>query len=230
MDLVFCRTVIFRKPRASRVSSSGHPRLTESMLSEHLVGSVDGEIMARFVKQLENDGENKSENYEYIDTAEFSAVGIDNAQEGDGVNESKDRGMEEKYPSNSVHSSAISIHGIPVVEMSHRAEPECDMRKVRETTALFNERLAAYETMGEQLEKANASLVALESEKSKVEMEVVKLREMIQESEIKESMPSNHLPEAKTKEANKAASEEDDAVLTNGYAFRHEKQCERIHS
>jgi len=172
--------------------------------------------MARFVKQLENDGENKSENYEYIDTAEFSAVGIDNAQEGDGVNESKDRGMEEKYPPNSVHSSAISIHGIPVVEMSHRAEPECDMRKVRETTALFNERLAAYETMGEQLEKANASLVALESEKSKVEMEVVKLREMIQESEIKESMPSNHLPEAKTKEANKAASEEDDAVLTNG--------------
>ena len=172
--------------------------------------------MARFVKQLEHNGENKSENYDRIDTAELSAVGIDNAQDGDGVNENKDREMEEKYPSDSVHSSAISIHGIPVVEMSHRADPECDMRKVRETTSLFEERLAAYETMRDQLEKANASLVALGSEKSKDEKEVVKLREMIQESEIKESMPSNHLSEAKTKEDNKAASVEADAVLTIG--------------
>jgi len=188
------------------------------MLSEHLrnVGSVDGEIMARFVKQLENNGEKKSENYDRVDTAELSALGIDNAQEGDGVNENKSREMEEKYPSDSVHSSAISIHGIPVAEMNHRADPECDMRKVREATSLFEERLAAYETMGEQLENANASLVALGPEKSKGEMEVVKLREMIQESEIKESMPSNHLSEAKTKEANKAASVEADAVLTNG--------------
>ena len=91
-------------------------------------------------------------------------------------------------------------------EMNRRAESDCEVRQLRETMKLYEERLAAYDTMEDDLEKANASLVVLVTEKAKIEMEVAKLREMIEESEQKEAVLSNRLNEAKKKEANKASA------------------------
>ncbi|KAL3792270.1 hypothetical protein ACHAW5_001096 [Stephanodiscus triporus] len=91
-------------------------------------------------------------------------------------------------------------------EMNRRAESDCELRKVRENMKLYEERLAAYEKLEDDLEKANASIVTLVTEKSKVEMDVAKLREMIEESEQKEAVLSNRLNEAKKKEANKAST------------------------
>lgn len=91
-------------------------------------------------------------------------------------------------------------------EMNRRAESDCEVRQLRETMKLYEERLAAYDTMEDDLEKVNASLVVLVTEKAKIEMEVAKLREMIEESEQKEAVLSNRLNEAKKKEANKASA------------------------
>jgi len=91
-------------------------------------------------------------------------------------------------------------------EMNRRAESDCEVRQLRETMKLYEERLAAYETMEDDLEKTNARLVALVIENAKIETEVAKLREMIEESEQKEAVLSNRLNEAKKKEANKASA------------------------
>ncbi len=91
-------------------------------------------------------------------------------------------------------------------EMSRRAESDSELRKVREAMKLYEDRLSLYETMEDDLEKANAGLVTLVTEKTKIEMEVAKLRETIEESEQKEAVLSNRLNEAKKKEANKASA------------------------
>jgi myosin heavy subunit len=91
-------------------------------------------------------------------------------------------------------------------EMSRRAESDSELRKVRESMKLYEDRLSLYETMEDDLEKANAGLVALVAEKTKIEIEVAKLRQTIEESEQKEAILSNRLNEAKKKEANKASA------------------------
>lgn len=91
-------------------------------------------------------------------------------------------------------------------EMNRRAESDSEKRKLRETLKSYEDRLKAYETMEDDLEKANANLVTVVTEKSKIEMEVHKLRDMVEESQQKEIVLSNRLNEAKKKEANKSTA------------------------
>lgn len=91
-------------------------------------------------------------------------------------------------------------------EMNRRAESDSELRRARETMKLYDEKLKAYESMKDNLEKVNTSLMTMAAEKSKVESEVGRLREMIEESEQKEAVLSNRLNEAKKKEANKAST------------------------
>ncbi|KAL3757933.1 hypothetical protein ACHAWU_002853 [Discostella pseudostelligera] len=91
-------------------------------------------------------------------------------------------------------------------EMNRRAESDSEKRKLRETLKSYEERLSKYETMEDDLEKANANLVTVVTEKSKIELEVQKLRDMIDESQQKEAVLSNRLNEAKKKEANKSTA------------------------
>lgn len=91
-------------------------------------------------------------------------------------------------------------------EMNRRAESDSELRRARETMKLYDEKLKAYESMKDNLEKVNSSLVTMAAEKSKVELEVGRLREMMEESEQKEAVLSNRLNEAKKKEANKAST------------------------
>lgn len=91
-------------------------------------------------------------------------------------------------------------------EMNRRAESDSEKRKLRETLKSYEERLSKYETMEDDLEKANANLVTVVSEKSKLELEVQKLRDLVDESQQKEAVLSNRLNEAKKKEANKSTA------------------------
>lgn len=91
-------------------------------------------------------------------------------------------------------------------EMNRRAESDSEKRKLRETLKSYEDRLKAYETMEDDLEKANANLVTVVTEKSKIELEVQKLRDMVDESQQKEAVLSNRLNEAKKKEANKSTT------------------------
>lgn len=91
-------------------------------------------------------------------------------------------------------------------EMNRRAESDSELRRTRESMKLYDEKLKAYESMKDNLEQLNSSLVTMAAEKSKVESEVGKLREMMEESEQKEAVLSNRLNEAKKKEANKAST------------------------
>lgn len=91
-------------------------------------------------------------------------------------------------------------------EMNRRAEFESEVQRVRKTSKSYDERLAAYETMEDDLEKAQANLVTMVSEKSRIEVEVQKLREMRDESQHKEVVLSNRLNDAKKKEANKSTA------------------------
>ncbi len=91
-------------------------------------------------------------------------------------------------------------------EMNRRAESDSERRKLRETLKSYEDRLKVYETMEDDLEKANANLVTVVTEKSKIEMEVQKLRDMVEDSQQKEAVLSNRLNEAKKKEANKSTA------------------------
>lgn len=88
-------------------------------------------------------------------------------------------------------------------EMNKRAEYESEVRQARETIRLHEARLETYEKMEDDLEQAQASIVKVVSEKSKIELEVQKLREIRDQSEQKEVVLSNRLNDAKKKEANK---------------------------
>ncbi|KAL7494797.1 hypothetical protein ACHAWT_005609 [Skeletonema menzelii] len=89
-------------------------------------------------------------------------------------------------------------------EMNRRAESDSKARKLVEQMNTYEERLKAYEKMEDELEAAQANLVTTVSEKSKLELEIAKLREVRDESERKEAVLSNRLNEAKKKEANKS--------------------------
>jgi len=89
-------------------------------------------------------------------------------------------------------------------EMNRRAESDSKARKLLETMKAYEERLESYEKMEDELEAAQANLVTTVSEKSKLELEIAKLREVRDESERKEAVLSNRLNEAKKKEANKS--------------------------
>lgn len=91
-------------------------------------------------------------------------------------------------------------------EMNRRAESDSQNRKVRETLKSYEERLAAYEKMEDELEQVQANLVTVVSEKSKIELEVAKLREIRDDSAQKEVVLANRLNDAKKKEANKSTA------------------------
>jgi len=89
-------------------------------------------------------------------------------------------------------------------EMNRRAESDSKARKLLETMKTYEARLEAYEKMEDDLEATQANLVTVVSEKSQLELEIAKLREVRDESERKEAVLSNRLNEAKKKEANKS--------------------------
>ena len=89
-------------------------------------------------------------------------------------------------------------------EMNRRAESDAETRKLHEKLKMYEEQLQKYDTMEDDLERAQADIVMMVSEKSKMESEVAKLREMREESERKEAVLSNRLNEAKKKEHNKS--------------------------
>eukprot|EP00970_Alexandrium_tamarense_P006519 scaffold1112_cov195-Alexandrium_tamarense.AAC.6 len=91
-------------------------------------------------------------------------------------------------------------------EMNRRAESDSEVRKLRVKLKQYEERLATYGTMEDDLEKAQANLVMVVSEKSRLEMEIEKLREVKDDAERKEVLLSNRLNEAKKKEANKSTT------------------------
>ena len=89
-------------------------------------------------------------------------------------------------------------------EMNRRAESDSKARKLLETMKAYEARLEAFEKMEDELEATQANLVSTVAEKSKLEIEITKLREVRDESERKEAVLSNRLNEAKKKEANKS--------------------------
>jgi len=89
-------------------------------------------------------------------------------------------------------------------EMSRREEFDAEKKKLKDTLQTYSKQLEKYETMEDELEKVQASLVVMVAEKSKFESEIQKLRELREESERREAVLSNRLNEAKKKEANKS--------------------------
>jgi len=100
----------------------------------------------------------------------------------------------------------VEVQSCLEAELNRRAESESEVRQVRKTLTSYEQRLAAYDTMEDDLETAQANLVTVVSEKSKLELEVHKLRDMRDESEQKGVVLSNRLNEAKKKEANKSTA------------------------
>lgn len=91
-------------------------------------------------------------------------------------------------------------------EMSLRADFESQVQQGHQTLKSYQERLASYETMEDDLRKAEANLVTLASEKSKIELEVQKLQVLKDESKQKEVVLSNRLNDAKKKEAKESTA------------------------
>jgi chromosome segregation ATPase len=88
--------------------------------------------------------------------------------------------------------------------MNRRAESDSKARKLLETIQTYEARLEAFDKIEDDLEATRANLVTVVSEKSKLELEIAKLREVRDECERKEAVLSNRLNEAKKKEANKS--------------------------
>ena len=88
-------------------------------------------------------------------------------------------------------------------EMDRRAESDSEVRKLKEEIQRYEDQLLRFSTLEDDYEKAQANLVMIVSEKSKLEAEIVKLREFEDESKQKEVLLSSRLNEAKKKEANK---------------------------
>ncbi|EJK63293.1 hypothetical protein THAOC_16058 [Thalassiosira oceanica] len=91
-------------------------------------------------------------------------------------------------------------------EMSQRAESDEKCRSLLDKLTSFETTMAKYDSLEDQLEKSNANLVQVVTEKSKLEQEIERLREVRETSEQKEIILSNRLNEAKKKEANKSKS------------------------
>ena len=91
-------------------------------------------------------------------------------------------------------------------EMTRRAESDEKCRSLIDKMASFEATMAKYDSLEDQLEKSNADLVQVVTEKSKLEQEIERLREVRETSEQKEIILSNRLNEAKKKEANKSKS------------------------
>jgi hypothetical protein len=101
-------------------------------------------------------------------------------------------------------SLLVEVQARLETEMNRRAESDSKARKLLDTMKTYEARLESYEKMEDDLEIAQANLVTAISEKSKLELEIAKLREVKDESERKEAVLSNRLNEAKKKEANKS--------------------------
>ena len=101
-------------------------------------------------------------------------------------------------------SLLVEVQARLETEMNRRAESDSKARKLLDTMKAYEARLESYEKMEDDLEIAQANLVTAVSEKSKLELEIAKLREVKDESERKEAVLSNRLNEAKKKEANKS--------------------------
>jgi len=101
-------------------------------------------------------------------------------------------------------SLLVEVQARLEAEMNRRAESDSKARKLLETMKAYEARLEAYEKMEDDLEATQANLVRAVSEKSQLELEIAKLREVRDESERKEAVLSNRLNEAKKKEANKS--------------------------
>lgn len=101
-------------------------------------------------------------------------------------------------------SLLVEVQARLETEMNRRAESDSKARKLLDTMKTYEARLASFEKMEDDLEQAQANLVTAVSEKSKLELEIAKLREVKDESERKEAVLSNRLNEAKKKEANKS--------------------------
>ena len=101
-------------------------------------------------------------------------------------------------------SLLVEVQARLETEMNRRAESDSKARKLLDTMKTYEARLESYEKMEDDLEIAQANLVTAVSEKSKLELEIAKLREVKDESERKEAVLSNRLNEAKKKEANKS--------------------------
>ena len=89
------------------------------------------------------------------------------------------------------------------MEMNRRAESDSEVRKLRDELKKYDDQLMKFSALEDDYEQAKANLVMIVSEKSKLETEIVKLREFKDESEQKEVLLSSRLNEAKKKEANK---------------------------
>lgn len=112
---------------------------------------------------------------------------------------------QEKYDTaTQAESLLVEVQVRLEAEMNRRAESDSKARKLLETMKAYEARLGAYERMEDDLEATQANLVTAVSEKSQLELEIAKMREVRDESERKEAVLSNRLNEAKKKEANKS--------------------------
>jgi len=97
----------------------------------------------------------------------------------------------------------VEVQGRLQAEMDRRAESDSEVRKLKEVIQRYEGQLVKYSTLEDDYENIQANLVQVVSEKSKLEAEIIKLREFKDESEQKEVLLSSRLNEAKKKEANK---------------------------
>jgi len=89
-------------------------------------------------------------------------------------------------------------------QMEARAEAENTARQLESKLAEYEARISKFSDMEDELEKMNATMVSLVTDKTKVESELDRMRESKEESERREMVLSNRLNDAKKKEAVKS--------------------------
>eukprot|EP00559_Dactyliosolen_fragilissimus_P009812 CAMPEP_0184873886 /NCGR_PEP_ID=MMETSP0580-20130426/42085_1 /TAXON_ID=1118495 /ORGANISM="Dactyliosolen fragilissimus" /LENGTH=764 /DNA_ID=CAMNT_0027376829 /DNA_START=264 /DNA_END=2558 /DNA_ORIENTATION=- len=88
-------------------------------------------------------------------------------------------------------------------QMTLRAEAEDKLRRMEDTLLRQNQQLEKYSSLEDELESLKANMVQVVSDKSNLENEVSRLRDVREDFERKEAVLNNRLNEAKKKEATK---------------------------
>jgi chromosome segregation ATPase len=98
----------------------------------------------------------------------------------------------------------VDMQGSLEDTMKQREEAELQVRQMSVKVEELENRLKDMDKMEDQVEQLNVTLVSLVAEKSKLEVEIGKMRDAREEAESRETVLSNRLNEAKKKEGVKA--------------------------
>jgi chromosome segregation ATPase len=190
------------------------PMATPNDDSEHVINQVEDDAYigeGNIVDKLPN--EMSIQNASTEEEAEWLSMGLglaDALKQIVALTEERDVALamcqekEEQQDANAQSEALlVEVQSRLQAEMDRRAESDSEVRKLREEIQKYEDQLVKYSTLEDDYEQAQANLVMVVSEKSRLEVEIIKLREFKDESEQKEVLLSSRLNEAKKKEANK---------------------------